>query len=36
MLSALYCSFWPSYRDVVTDGPAFGPGQAAGEAPPAA
>jgi hypothetical protein len=35
MLSALYCSFWPSYRDVVSDGPAVGPSLAAGESPPA-
>jgi hypothetical protein len=25
MLAALYCSFWPSYRDVVHDGPEAGP-----------
>ena len=25
MLAALYCSFWPSYRDVVEDGPEGGP-----------
>jgi hypothetical protein len=25
MLAALYCSFWPSYRDVITDGPEIGP-----------
>lgn len=25
MLAALYCSFWPSYRDVVQDGPEAGP-----------
>ncbi len=25
MLAALYCSFWPSYRDVVRDGPEGGP-----------
>jgi hypothetical protein len=36
MLSALYCSFWPSYRDVIVDGPASGPAQASGEVPPAA
>jgi len=35
MLAALYCSFWPTYRDVVRDGPDFGPAQAAGEPPPA-
>jgi hypothetical protein len=35
MLSALYCSFWPSYRDVVSDGPDTGPALAGGE-PPAA
>jgi hypothetical protein len=29
MLSALYCSFWPSYRDVVVDG--SGPTQAVAE-----
>ena len=25
MFAALYCSFWPSYRDVVVDGPDTGP-----------
>ena len=25
LLAALYCSFWPSYRDVVQDGPEGGP-----------
>jgi hypothetical protein len=36
MLAALYCSFWPAYRDVVRDGPDYGPAQAAGEPPPTA
>lgn len=31
MLAALYCSFWPSYRDVVRDGPEL-PGATAGAA----
>ena len=25
MAAAIYCSFWPSYRDVVVDGPGGGP-----------